>query len=154
MTAYSPKKFSLVISNPLLNINHTVLDYEKESSINVVYNTENSALRMGAQGEFMRVVSADQSAVITISLLHKSDSNSLLNDIYNIDKTTGGNGTFTLSLNDSNPLGNGNTMLGSSSSASIKKYADYGVDGTENADTTTRAWELQAGLWIWQSKAA
>ena len=90
---------------------------------------------VGADGEIMRSLSADNSHVVTFTLLQSSSSNQVLSTIRNVDKQTGKN-MKSLTITDLN----GKT-LGSWAQAWIRGDPELGF----SKENTDRPWTIDTG---------
>jgi hypothetical protein len=73
---YDPKKITLVVGGAV------VTGYSPDSMVKCARRTEKNSLTIGCQGEGVFAESADDSAEVTISLVHTSPTNSILHALY------------------------------------------------------------------------
>lgn len=98
-----------------------------------IFSLVNSADRVshtvGSQGDSCYIENADESAILTVTLMPNSPSNAYLEDLCNR------RAFFNTTINDAS---DGGKMTKSSANCRVQKYAD---DGRSNT-ATTRSWNI------------
>lgn len=111
---------------------HVVKGYADGAFINTVYNANTWELVKGADGEAARVLTNDNSVIITVTLLQTSASNTVFSAFSNIDRKTG-KGSLPMLIKD-----NAGLTAGGGSVAWIQKPADQ----ANSKSVESRAWNI------------
>lgn len=114
---------------------HAVSGYADDSFVTIEQNGDGITTKVGCDGEIARAVSPDDTAIVKISLLQTSSSNSYFQNMANLDRATGA-GLFPLLIKD---LKGG--MLLATDAAWVTKSAGR----TFGKDSNNREWEIHTG---------
>ena len=128
-TTFDPQKMAIIIGGNILS------GFAKDSIVEMSFNEDSVTVEVGADGEFARVISRNESAEFKISLMHTSPSNDLLSAMHAADKATG-RGFAPLMVKD----GSGRAVAGSES-VWVKKPATF----KRGTAIETNEWVLSCG---------
>lgn len=126
---YSPKEVTIALGN------HIVSGYAEDSFVTIDPNGDGVTKKVGCDGEIARSISPDDTAVVKITVLQTSETNSYLQARYKQDRETG-DGMFPILVKD---LKGG--MVFSSDAAWPAKPASRGF----GKESSNREWELHTG---------
>ena len=126
---YNPKEINIAIGS------HIVTGVADDSFVTIEANGDGVTKKVGCDGEVARGISPDGTYKVKISLLQTSETNSFLQEKYQLDRDTG-DGMFPILIKD---LKGG--MLFSAEAAWVIKPPSR-VFGK---DTNNREWELHTG---------
>jgi len=111
---------------------HTIQGYADGTYIGIVYNANTFEAMKGADGEAARVITNDNSVLITVTLIQTSQSNTVLSGLSNIDRKTGA-GALPFFVKD-----NSGDTAGGGSIAWVQKDPDV----TNSKSIESRAWQF------------
>lgn len=131
----NPREYSLYLGI------HRIQGFHEGTVINIIYDALNYNMLIGADGEVSRILTNNQSALITVTLAQTSLSNDFLSVQSNIDRKFG-TGALPLLFKD-----NWGKSAGASPVAWVEKMADQPFDGGAGATVQTRAWNIRAPLY-------
>lgn len=131
----NPKEYSLIFGI------HQIQGFHEGTIINIVYEANNYNPLIGADGEVSRILTNNQSALITVTLAQTSLSNDFLSVQSNLDRKSG-TGALPLLFKD-----NWGKSAGVSPVAWIEKMPDQPFDGGAGATVQSRVWNIRAPLY-------
>jgi len=126
---YVPSEVSIDIAG------HIVSGYSDGSFVEAEHTNDRITMKKGADGETARVISSDDSGMITIRLQQTSASNDVLSSLFEIDIISF-DGSFPIGIRDNQ----GNTLV-SCGAAWIKKMPNV----TFSNDVEDREWVIDCG---------
>lgn len=113
---------------------HIVTGYADDTFVSVEEMGDGIQSTVGANGEKARSMSQNRSLQITLTLLQTSASNDVLSAFADLDRASGGRGTFPLAITDLT----GRTVVADSSSWVVKKpTSEFG------ASVSNREWSIE-----------
>jgi hypothetical protein len=126
---YNPKEVTVALGS------HIVTGYADDSFISIDPNGDGITKKVGCDGEIVRSISPDDTAVVKLSVLQTSDTNAYLQQMHNMDRQNG-EGMFSILIKD---LKGG--LVFSADSAWASKSASRGFGKEAN----NREWEIHTG---------
>ena len=124
---YSAARVSIVVAG------FPVSGYADGAFVTIEESGDGVMYKSGADGEVARSISTNLIVDITVTLLQSSASNDVLNNLYNVDRLSSGNGTFPVVIESLS-----GTTLYLSGICWVKKRAKV----TFNREIENREWML------------
>lgn len=82
-TTFDPQKMAIIIGGNIIS------GFATDSIVEMSFAEDSVTVEVGADGEFARVISRNESAEFKLSLMHTSPSNDVLSAMHAADKATG-----------------------------------------------------------------
>lgn len=112
---------------------HTVTQFAKGTFVEVTYDTPQWSDEVGANGDVVRIKSADKRATIKVTLMAESRSNDVLSGFVTRDE---------LMLNETGPT-LFKDILGTSLASSLESWVKEIPASTQATEATNRVWEIR-----------
>lgn len=91
---YAPDQVKVIVGA------HAITGAGPETFVAIEEVSEGVTSENGAYGDVARAMSTDRRHTVTLTLQQTSRSNDVLSSLYDVDRMTGGDGTFNLTVND------------------------------------------------------
>lgn len=126
---YNPKEVTIALGN------HIVTGYADDSFITIDPNGGGITKKVGCDGEVVRSIDPDKTSIVKVVLLQTSDTNSFLQQKYNLDQETG-DGMFPILAKD---------LKGGLVFSAEQAWAVKPTSRTYGKESQNREWEIHTG---------
>lgn len=101
LKTYSPNQVAVIITHPATGKTHTIQGFSEDSIVQIERGAETWTMYRGADDTKTRIYNSDTSATITIPLQQTSNSNDVLQWLYEYDRARlNSDGLFSIQIKD------------------------------------------------------